>query len=159
MSWASFPAGFLLPKALHDSALFSCGALSLPKFFSIPDLTSLLCHLKNCLLQWHNPTLLQHWGCHSSSWRSSPPSRLSLPTTCISGETHQWGKETADGWQNWRFCTHTNKQNMYVHSGLQPSLPPVAAFVSHGFAKFLAQQDPILQDGYKYKVGVKEILI
>lgn len=48
---------------------------------------------------------------------------------------------------------------MYVHSGLQPSLPPVAAFVSHSFAKFLAQEDPILQDAYKYKVGVKEILI
>lgn len=48
---------------------------------------------------------------------------------------------------------------MSVHNGLQPSLLPVTAFVSHSFAKFLEQQDLILQDGGKYKVGVKEILI
>lgn len=160
--WASLSADFLLSKALHVSVLFSCEVLSLPKSFSTPDLATLLCHLKNCeccLLQRHNPMLLQHWGCHSASGRSSPPSWLCVPPTCISGETHQWGKETADSLQNWRLCIPTNKQEMSVHSGLQPSLPLATVFVSHSFAKFLAQQDPIPKEGCKYKVGVKEILM
>lgn len=154
-SWASLTASFLLllSKALHDPALSTWEVLSLPKSFPIAELTSLLCHLnvpKPCLLQWPPPST-------SSATRgslSSPPSRLSSFPAYISGETRLWGKKTAGTLQCWKLHTHIYKQKQSVRSGLQPSLPPVTAFISHSFAKCLAQQAPILRGSRKYEEGV-----
>lgn len=69
-SWATLTTMFLLllSKALPDSPLFTCEVLSLPKSFPIPEITSLLCHLKipkPCLLCCPP-------SCTTSSQRGSP---------------------------------------------------------------------------------------
>lgn len=150
-SCVSLTASFLLllSKSLHDSALSACELLSFP----ITELTSLLCYLKvpkSCLL-WCpvSSTSLSLRGSLSSpsSWLFSPPAYTS-------GETCLWGKKAAGILQYQKFCAHTYKQKQSAHRGLQPSLPPVTAFISHSFAKCLAQQAAILWSSCKYKVGV-----
>lgn len=151
-SWASLTTMFLflLSKALPDSALFTCEVLCLPKSFPIPEMTSLLCHLKipkPCLLCWPP-------SCTTSSQRGSPEltSFMAFLIPC----PDQWRDPPMKEEDWWHFTIlkillHTYTQKQLVHSGLQPSLSPVAAIISHSFAKCMVQQAPVLHGGSKYK--------